>query len=841
MEQQRRSSHTTASTASTATATATAATAAATATGATTKACVECMRRKVRCNGRLPCDKCVYYEVPLCQYRPRRKRKTAARHDSAEATTAVASAPTATSTVTSTATSTAGTRQTTTPAEALVARLFPGQDPAALLRLPSHTLLALARDALSGHGSPFDLSESSPLDQLPASPSSVSGTSPLDGAGTGVGDNDHDDEGGRGWQEFRLHQQDDEVCDDVNGLSVNVHRRSYLGNSSIQAILRAMFRVQPPLQWELQRVVSRRALTDGDGIVTSFSNPATQPQQPQEQYQHQPQQQQQQQPLEEETAINAYFAHVHGIVPLLDEAHFRDQWRRGQRCDRPWLALLNMVLVLGALAFGDEHSSHVYYQRAQAYLDFELLATGCLESLQALCLLGGLYLHLKNAPNMAYTVMGMAYRIAIGLGLHRLPQQQAGAPPATTGRDRGRGTGGEGGPWRPQIRQRIWWSLFCLDTWGSMNLGRPTLGRWDPRAMTVPRLVSPVAVARMGGSSSSSSRNGNAQTTDPLALSLDCASAFCLVATKIQQRLAQPAPITTDEILLLDGKVQRWHHTLPPVLLHVDQCPPPLRAAQRILRNRYFNLRLLLLRAVLIRYAHAHAQDHEHAHAPGHARILPSALDQQAVHLCRGIACEAIDEIQLSLVGADDNANLMLVWSAVWYLYQATMVLLLSIMVDPDHADSPRWHASVETALVLLASAAPVSRAAQRSRLLVQSLLQICTGGGAGAVSSVDKGQTAAAAVVAVPASVAYPAVSPGELPPAATLTGLPVIPVVPGVPGVPGVSGVAGVPGMPGMSNDQLWSLFGLDMFTEESSTWGANELGDWPMAGYSQFQFSG
>lgn len=45
---------------------------------ATTKACVECMRRKIRCNGRLPCDKCIYYEVPICQYRPRKQRKPAA-------------------------------------------------------------------------------------------------------------------------------------------------------------------------------------------------------------------------------------------------------------------------------------------------------------------------------------------------------------------------------------------------------------------------------------------------------------------------------------------------------------------------------------------------------------------------------------------------------------------------------------------------------------------------------------------------------------------------------------------------------------------------------------------
>ncbi|CAK7219167.1 hypothetical protein SBRCBS47491_003754 [Sporothrix bragantina] len=748
-----------------------------TTTAATTKACVECMRRKIRCNGHLPCDKCIYYEVPICQYRPRKQRK-----------------PTA---VSPTAVATAASRQTA--AEALVARLFPGQDPAALMRLPSQTLLELTKDTLlSEQDSP---SGQDGQQKFPASPSSV--TPPVEDES--AGDHDHnndDDEGGRGWHEFKPHYNDEEVCDDVNGLSVNVHRRSYLGTSSIQAIFRAMFRVKPSLQWELQRAISLRAGKE-------VSNPSTVPAagtaagtavvatqdvaipdavstwQQQHQYQHQnilP-------TLEEETAINAYFAHVHGIVPLLDEVHFRDLWRRGQRCDRPWLALLNMVLVLGALAFGDERSSHAYYLRAQTYLDFELLATGCLESLQALCLLGGLYLHLKNAPNMAYTVMGMVYRIAIGLGLHRLPAGGRG----------GRGGGNPtGGPWRPQIRQRIWWSLFCLDTWGSMSLGRPTLGRWDPRAMTIPRLVS----------------TGNEGNVDALALSLDCASAFCLVATKIQQRLAQPAPIGTDEILLFDAEVQSWHRSMPPVLLHVDQCPPSLRTAQRVLRYRYFNLRLQLLRSALIRYAHAQApaQDAQR----GNSRVLLASLpplDQQAVCLCRDIACEAVEQIRLSFVGdEDDSANRLLVWSAVWYLYQATMVLLLSIMVDPDHAESPKWRASVEAALVFLANATPVSRAAQRSRLLVQSLLQICTGGNGGVVLG--------AGVVAAPiTSVTYPAVSPNS--------GLPSSSVLPTVSNLP----------LPELSNEDLWSLLGLDMFTEGSSTWGANEFGDWPMTDYSQF----
>lgn len=543
-----------------------------------------------------------------------------------------------------------------TAAEALVAKLFPGRNAASLVHLPAQELLELAQDA------------------LPTAYSSSEGQSVFAGS-PAHGEEESDDE--RGWQEFRPH--DDEVCDDVNALSLNVHRRSYLGASSIHAVFRAMFHVKPSLQWELQRSIPNDGSAAAQGAMAASalwtrSYPNVTP------------------ALEEETAINAYFAHIHGIVPLLDEVYFREVWRRGQRRDRPWLAVLNMVLVLGSLAVGDDESSQVYYSRAQTFLDFELLGVGCLESLQALCLLGGLYLHYKNSPNMAYSVMGLAYRVAIGLGLHRQPLRPALGSSSMQE--------SSGGGWRPRIRQQIWWSLFCLDTWGSMTLGRPTLGRWDPKTMNVHLVVAA----------------GDLDKTlpDPFALSLDSARSFCLIATKIQHRFAQFSPMSIDEIEAVDAEVQSWHHGLPPAFHHLDGgCPEALVTGQYIMRNRYFNLRLLLFRPILLRYAHAKLP----------LESLP-ARDQEAVRMCRDIACEAIDQASWP---RQQSLNKLLICSAVWYLYQASVVLLLSIMVDPDHLENPKWRAAVERAMSLLSSAVVWSRAAVRSKRVVESLFHVCT------------------------------------------------------------------------------------------------------------------
>ena len=44
------------------------------------KSCLECTRRKVRCDGRQPCGSCVYYRAPdACVYRQRSKRNAVSR------------------------------------------------------------------------------------------------------------------------------------------------------------------------------------------------------------------------------------------------------------------------------------------------------------------------------------------------------------------------------------------------------------------------------------------------------------------------------------------------------------------------------------------------------------------------------------------------------------------------------------------------------------------------------------------------------------------------------------------------------------------------------------------
>jgi hypothetical protein len=264
----------------------------------------------------------------------------------------------------------------------------------------------------------------------------------------------------RRWDELACQSETTRAADDINAISLATedHRRSYLGVASMSATFNAIFKLCPRTKHHLathlgpsgeSSTLQNSTSPNRDIISANLSR--------------------------EQRCISFYFDTAHGITPLLDEGDFRATYAAGNRQDKSWLALLNMVLALGSISSGSTSLHTHYYNQTRAYLGFDCLGDGNMESLQALCLLGGYYLHYVNSPNMAYAVLGAAHRMAIALGLHRDPVPRSTGPQSGEASRQQRAT--------IELRRRVWWSLFCLDTWSGMTLGRPTCGRWDSETM----------------------------------------------------------------------------------------------------------------------------------------------------------------------------------------------------------------------------------------------------------------------------------------------------------------------------------------------------------------------
>ncbi|KAJ4204912.1 hypothetical protein NW759_014722 [Fusarium solani] len=627
------------------------------------RSCSECTRRKVKCDGGHPCSSCRYYKVSEdCVYRQRSKRQATSKSALDKAT------------------------ETLRRQAGVLQLLFPNhrldelvdKDRADLIQLisPKPTRDQVNEERTLQSPDPLPTTGSSgisgDIEDVPSSPEDLS-----------IGESGEEE---RHWHESAQDPATIAASDDINALSLagDRHRRSYLGITSVSAVLKSLFRLCPTakdLAVEQSQTWPGAPQDETRPLVLNRTPGALAAPDS----------------LREQRYIGFYFEHIHAITPLVDEESFRSTFATGDGQSPAWLGLCNMVLTLGSIASGSDTAHIHYYNRARSYLDLDSLGSGNLESLQALCLLGGYYLHYRNSPNMAYAILGAAQRLAIALGLHRESPIRA---------DHKDSEAGQRYVARIETRRRTWWSLYCLDTWASMTLGRPTCGRWDTNTMNTlpPTLLGP---------------------DDHCAVSLRESSRMCHICNRLQDRFAQSTRIDTHEAQALDSELQSWYDSLPAILKDTTDAPPRITVAREFLRNRYYSVRMILSRCFLLYRAHEDMKRH-----------TPNLAESQMVDLCRAVAAEAIDAIALHWV-----PNRIQVWNSAWYLFQACLVPLLSIAMETssssaDYEPEPvmAWRTMLNKALEVFADMKPWMRASDRTPDIVAVLFQAVSQGTEGTI-----------------------------------------------------------------------------------------------------------
>ncbi|KAK2000655.1 fungal-specific transcription factor [Colletotrichum falcatum] len=600
----------------------------------TPHACAECKRRKIRCDGQQPCGQCLSSRAPKrCFYDKHRQRVIPSRK-TLEALS-----------------------QSLEECRSILKRLFPNQDIQSLLPLSRRDLLGLLERPV------LDTATALPSPPLNTSPLSQEQESPVC-SGSERGFSSLELMPGRDteWDEERRVRDPIPIeADDVNALSLSVDRQSsYLGASSIKAALMCLMKVQPALRNSLTTPLHSAEVTHNfPSLPQKSAGPKDSQRVPWS--------------WKGQTLIDAYFKRIHVFVPMLDEAAFRADYLEGQRFDGPWLALLNMIFAMGSIvAMKSDDYNHInYYNRAMEYLPIDAFGSSHIEMVQALALIGGYYLHYINRPNMANAVLGAAIRMASALGLHRESLVQGSSDVVAA-----------------ETRRRTWWSLFCLDTWSTTTMGRPSFGRWGPAINIRPPEF------------------GLNQTRDsaqhagilPLVENIK----FCKIATQIQDLLAISPLLRTEDRCNLDGQLVNWYSSLPWLLRTTDPCAEPLYIARCIMKWRCQNLRMLLHRPVLLSLA------------SNGALSQVGEQDVTAIETCRELAKQTIEDI-----AREWTRNQMSGWNAVWFLYQAAMIPLVSVFWEWNSPRVPDWHQQIETILDLLEAMEDWSLAAKRSREVV--------------------------------------------------------------------------------------------------------------------------
>ncbi|KAK4948426.1 hypothetical protein LTR10_012960 [Elasticomyces elasticus] len=621
----------------------------------TSNACVECRRRKIRCDGAAPCGQCMWYQHPdLCSY----------------------SKPT----------------QRVVPSRKLVdrlqlqsdqygsvfARLFPGKDLATLVSMPREELinLALATPVLAT----TPASDAEPIAPAPDSLQRSDGADSLDALEQAPDQDPLTDEAKRHRDKVQS------ISDDVNGLSLSVDRQSsYVGISSITAALKVIFKTAPVARPFIVQSYTETALPSRANTPppqAHASDPGHLPE-----------------AGVGRKLIESYFAYVHVLMPLVDEDQFWHTYLYSERRDSPWLGLLNMVFALGSVSSSapDSEEHILYYQQARMHLDLEAFGSSSLLVVQALGLMGGYYMHWLSRPNEANSLMGATLRMATALGLHR-EYNDGRSQTATSVMQSGMEIPAD-------TRRRTWWTLVILDTWAFMTTGRPSLGRLG------------AAVTVQGPQIPKQMNNAHYQASLRL-LPIIHHVTFCKIATKIQDKLAFQPLLKPDDLLALDAELVRWHDDLPPILQAVPEppspkqrsgssqhgplnpvtpssatasmrnpfdfsqppdrdhtaCPEVLKAPRAIMHWWYMTLRMLMYRPYLLAVALRKAGFNS-----------MSADERVAVGKCQAIAGDNIRHIVATV-----REEVISGWASTWLMYQASMVPLVSLF---SHLSSPATYA----------------------------------------------------------------------------------------------------------------------------------------------------
>ncbi|CAM1502505.1 Fc.00g044890.m01.CDS01 [Cosmosporella sp. VM-42] len=590
-----------------------------------TQSCAECRRRRIRCDGHsTPCRQCIYYQVPqLCHYPTRKIRNAPSLKAYAELSDAYEAA------------------------QKVLKTLFPLSCIDELTTMTRDQLLALidhepdAEQFERRQASKIELQDNTGVLEPPLNQEFE-------------------------WDEtVEFRSTVSRVEDDVNGLSMSLDTspRSYMGISSIPTILRVIVHTSAEVRQSIRQGHRRKEVSIplADLRIQSTFPPQA----------------------DEGALIDAYFQYVHPITPMIDEADFRLCRAQGGALGQnrgPWLALLNMVLVMGYIASNDASQTghNVFYERASEHLDISCFGSGHLYTVQALGLFGGYYLHYLNRPNMASAVMGGALRMAVAIGLHRVSFNQNDSTQVSAGKRR-----------TSETRIRTWWSLFCLDTWAGETLGRPSLRCWDPSSITTsaPPLRGALDFENM---------------------SLRARVEFCKIATRIQDRIARLPPVSPTDVHQFDEELRAWRSGLHPILQDSDAGSEPLQAARALLYYRLMTLRLVLYRPCLLnttlkRIAGTEMSDEEKA----------------IVDKCSLVALETVDFIAQRWF-----PNQISAWNGVWHIFQATVVLLLLLLSDPANPERYIWETSICKALGVLNDMRVWSAHAARSYDVIQLLYE---------------------------------------------------------------------------------------------------------------------
>lgn len=276
----------------------------------------------------------------------------------------------------------------------------------------------------------------------------------------------------------------------------------------------------------------------------------------------------------QEQLVTVYFESYNKSYPVLHEGTFRGQCilRNKHFRDSSWYMIYHMVLAIGEWIGGFTTEQHsLYYDAARSRFGPESLERGNLATVQAFLLMSN-YLQKRGRPNTAFNLMGIAHRMAFGLGLHR----ELNHP-------------GDTDTLSQLSRRTLFWVLYCFDSGFSITTGRPTFMLDSFIDVNIPRNVD-----------DSGCRAQHDQPSEvPYPTNLSALIAQARLAKLANKAYAQfsgisPSSDAYHQTSVMEHMLQTWRSSLPGYFFSHD-VPTWFKRSRKIVLWKEENIRILLL------------------------------------------------------------------------------------------------------------------------------------------------------------------------------------------------------------------------------------------------------
>ncbi|KAI9731434.1 MAG: hypothetical protein M1818_007824 [Claussenomyces sp. TS43310] len=475
-------------------------------------------------------------------------------------------------------------------------------------------------------------------------------------------------------------KETDEIANTIDGmasLTMNETEGGYLGAASGAALLRL---INPTAS----ESTSRRKASNlrHEGLSSDGTRPLPLYEQPDPSR------------LILDNMIDSYFRTFHLSYPLVHEPTFRAQYsevieRPNSRC---WLVLAYTIAAMGV--FNSSTTGHsadaALFAQAKSLLSMSFLESGNLTLVQALTLMAN-YLQKRNKPNSGYNYLGLAVRMAMGLGLHKEFR------------------GWNIAPLKMETRRRVWWTLAVLDIGATITFSRPLT---FPREGVEVALPMNIHDRELTAASHQYPAEANEITTYT---SVRFIASFHLATTQIYTRIiSKPFPSAKELIELDDRLIKGWHATLPPFFQEDASIPSQHALAHAVMMGRYRNLRIIMYRPFVIRQA---LSTREGGGADNPSR---SSHAVQAYERCLDEARRTIASFQAFRCAHQPSK--MSAWYSLYFLFQAVLIPCICLRHAPTSAHAPDWRRQITTTLLLLADLSPMQPSGRRCHDVLSGL-----------------------------------------------------------------------------------------------------------------------